>query len=470
MEISLDNIKNKAVTVMGLGLNGGGLATAKFFAEKGAIVTVTDLKTAEELRPSVEKLKDFENIKFILGEHRIEDFANADIVIKNPGVKLEGNKFLKVAKQIESDISVFLAISKAPIIAVTGSKGKSSTVKALHYCLKQIGYDAFLGGNITVSPLSFIEQTSAETPVVLELSSWQLSDLRNSNLLKPKVAIITPVMPDHLNWYGTMENYIADKKLIYKNMSEEDYLICNSDDDWGKVFAGETKAKTLWYSEKKLTDNQDGVFFNNEEKGYIKFEGKTEQILSSETKVPGIKLKQNLLNASLASFLYARQNKDHNKTPKLIMEAMKDYAGLEHRLEFFHEYKGIKFYNDTAATIPQATVAALKAFPTPPILICGGTDKNIDFGILAEQAKLAKKIFLLQGSATDLLLPLLEQAGISHQGVFDNLEKLLLKVKKESNQDDIVLLSPGAASFGMFKNEFDRGNKFKELVKKLFTD
>ncbi len=474
MEISINNIKDKLVTVMGLGRNGGGLATAKFFAEKGAIVTVTDLKTEKELQPSVEKLAQYKNIKFVLGEHRIEDFENADIVIKNPGVKLEGNKFLKVAKQIETDISIFLAISKAPILAVTGSKGKSSTVKALHYGLKQLGYNAFLGGNITVSPLNFLEETNENTPVVLELSSWQLADLRNSNLLKPKVAIITPVMPDHLNWYGTMEKYLEDKKLIYKNMTEENFLICNSDDEWGKIFAKESKAKVLWYSEKELEENKEGVFFDKEENAYCKVsqnskedKPKIEQVLSSiDSKIPGIKLKQNLANASLALLLY--DNKNTQKNAKKIMQAMKDYGGLEHRLEFFHEYNNIKFYNDTAATIPQATVAALKAFKNAPILICGGTDKKIDFTLLAKNAHLAKKIFLLQGSGTNLLLPLLEKENITNEGVFDKLEDLLVSVKSKSEEGDIVLLSPGAASFGMFKNEFDRGNQFKETVKKLF--
>ncbi len=420
MEISLKNIKGKLVTVMGLGLNGGGLATAKFFAENDAEVIVTDLKSSEDLAPSIKALEKYSNIKFILGEHRIDDFKNADIVIKNPAVKLEGNKFLKEAKQIESDISVFLAISKAPILAITGSKGKSSTVNALFYGLKKLGYNAFLGGNITVSPLSFIEQTNEDTPVVLELSSWQLSDLKKSKLLKPKIAIITPIMPDHQNWYGSMEKYVADKKIIYQNMDEDDFLICNNDDAWGKIFAEETRAKKFWYSENQLPQNKCGVFFDKDQNGFCKINSnnktqdekfeiqnktentqieniqnencKTEKLLSAESsKIPGIKLKQNVLNASLALLLYSQ------KSPRQIMEAMKNYGGLEHRLEFFHTYKGIKFYNDTTATIPEAVVSALKAFSNPPILICGGTDKNLDFTLLAENAFLAKKNIFIAG-------------------------------------------------------------------------
>ena len=459
METSLQNSKGLSVTVMGLGLNGGGLATAEFFARGGAAVTVTDLKTAEELAPSIEKLKRFPNIRFVLGEHRIEDFKNADIVMKNPGVKLEGNKFLQAAKHIESDISVFLSLSKAPILAVTGSKGKSSTVSALYYGLKKLGYTAFLGGNITVSPLSFIEKTSKKTPVVLELSSWQLADLKQSSLLKPKIAIMTPVMPDHLNWYGSMEKYVADKKLIYKNMTAEDFFICNYDDK----FAKETYANVFWYSEKKLPENLSGVFFDSDGDGFYKLNKNSSpvRLLSKNCKVPGIKLKQNVLNAAFTLVLYGAD-------PEAVFTVMSEYAGIEHRMEFFYETDGIKFYNDSAATIPEAVAAALNSFTAPPVLICGGTDKCLDFTPLAKNANRAKKIFLLHGSGTDLLLPLFEKYGVKNEGVFKNLHDLLSAAKSQLKAGDTVLFSPGATSFGMFKNEFDRGNQFKEKVKELF--
>lgn len=460
MEISLETIKKLSVTVMGLGLNGGGLVTAEFFAKHGANVTVTDLKTEEELKPSVEKLKVFSNIRFVLGCHRLEDFQNSDLVIKNPGVKREGNKFLEAAKNIESDISIFLSLSKSPILAVTGSKGKSSTVSALYYGLKNSNFNAFLGGNITVSPLSFLEQTDEHTPVVLELSSWQLADLKNRSYFKPEISIITPIMPDHLNWYGTMEKYVADKKLIYKNIDENNILICNYDDGWGKIFASETKAKVFWYSEKKLPENSDGAFFDNDQNGICKINGKKYNILSSKAKVPGIKLRQNVLNAGLALLLYGvKQDK--------LLNVMDSYGGIEHRMECFYEKNGVKFYNDSAATIPEAAAAAVNAFSKPPILICGGTDKNLDFTPLVQNARKAKNIFLLNGSGTEVLIPLLKNNGIKYIGGFNALEELLAVLKPRLEKGDNVVLSPGATSFGMFKNEFDRGNKFKEAVKKI---
>ena len=267
---TIDDIFGLKITIMGLGLNGGGLASARFFAEHGANVTVTDMKTKEELQPSLERLSDLK-IRYILGKHDLEDFSNADMIIKNPGVKLQNNKFLSVAKSIETDISVFLRLTKAPIIAVTGSKGKSSTVSAIHWGLKEAGFKSFLGGNITVSPLTFLKDTNEETPVVLELSSWQLSDLRGRNLLKPKIAVITPIMPDHQNWYGSMEAYVADKKVIYENQDNKCYTICNADDSWGKIFASETKSKVLYYSAKsQISDNSNKIAYKG---GFIEKDG-----------------------------------------------------------------------------------------------------------------------------------------------------------------------------------------------------
>ena len=250
---TLEDIKDKNVLVMGLGLNGGGEATVRFLLKHGANVTITDMKTKEQLASTISSLEndnelDCSKIKYVLGCHTIEDFENADVVIKNPGVKYTGNKYLAVAKQIETDLSIFLHFTKAPIIAITGSKGKSSTVSAIHYGLTQAGFQTFLGGNITVSPLTFLDKTSEKTPVVLELSSWQLSDLRGRKLLKPYISLITKIVPDHQNWYGNMESYVADKKLIYADQDESCFSIFTSDDQWGEIFASESKAQILRYS------------------------------------------------------------------------------------------------------------------------------------------------------------------------------------------------------------------------------
>lgn len=452
---TIEDIRNKKVTIMGLGLNGGGEATVRFFLKHGAFVTVTDLKTKEELQSTIDKLENdinvnTTNLRYVLGEHNLEDFENADVVIKNPGVKFEGNKYLAVAKNIETDLSLFLHFSKAPIIAVTGSKGKSSTVSAIHYILLKGGYKSFLGGNITVSPLTFLDETNESTPVVLELSSWQLADLRGRNLLKPQIAVVTLIVPDHQNWYHSMEKYVDDKKLIYASQDENCFTLCNTDDDWGKVFASETKGKVLWY----------GKNLNND--------------LIDELAVPGEHMRLNVTTAALVCKTFGM---DENN----ILEIAKTYTGIQHRLEYFHSCSinniNYKFYNDSAATVPEAASAALDAFNGTIHFVTGGTDKECDFAFLKKNVNKAKTIWLLSGTATDKLIPILEESKVEYCGPYNNVEALLKDLKGALNkiednsscqENHTVLFSPGATSFGMFKNEFDRGNTWKKLVKDFF--
>jgi UDP-N-acetylmuramoylalanine--D-glutamate ligase len=458
---------------MGLGLNGGGLASARFFASCGARVTITDKKTAQELAPSIEALKEYPDIRYVLGTHELDDFTNADIVIKNPGVKLTGNPYLAASKRIESDISIFLALTKAPILAVTGSKGKSSTVSALQWGLRALGYNSFLGGNITVSPLTFLDETDENTPVVLELSSWQLADLRDRKLLKPRVAILTPVMADHQNWYGNMESYVADKKLIYADMDGSSHLICNADDEWGPVFASEVRtqgergaqgerANIHWYSAHELDGRDleptDGAWLAADGRGFMR-QGNSDpfEILPAALAVPGQHMRANLLNAAQALVLFGAE-------PKAVGPALANFPGIEHRLELFHEKHGVRWYNDSAATIPEATCAAITSFEKPVILIAGGTDKNLDFTPLAETASRAKKIFLLAGTGTDKLMPMLAARGVAFSGPYPNLDAIVNAARDAAEKGDIVVFSPGATSFGLFTNEFDRGNKFRIAV------
>lgn len=488
----LSDIKGKKITVMGLGLNGGGEAAVRFFAKHGARVTVTDMKSAEELSPTIEKLKDLEeSITYILGEHRISDFENADCVIKNPGVKIEGNKYLSAAKNIETDISVFLHFSKSPLIAVTGSKGKSSTVSAIHYGLREAGIKSFLGGNITVSPLSFLEDTDEKTPVVLELSSWQLADLRGRNVLKPHIALITKIVPDHQNWYGNMESYVADKKLIYENQDENDFTILDADGDedsfkpenaslWGEIFASETKAKVLRYSRHSPLSSGGNSFFGVWEdfssggfEGKLLLPGMEKPVtILEKLSVPGKHIRLNALNAALVLYLMGIE-KDR------IKNILSGWKGVEHRLQYFYKAENnIRFFNDSCSTVPEATVAAAESFEKPVVLIAGGTDKGLSFEPLVDfldsrkNKNLPEAVFLLSGSGTEKIISGLEKNKTEYEGPFENLDALLVSLKKYIGEkklsDQTVVFSPGATSFGLFKNEFDRGNRFMEKVKEIF--
>ena len=502
---SVEDIKDKKITIMGLGLNGGGEAAVRFFLNKGAYVTVTDMKTQEQLQATIDKLNsdsslDHSRLSYRLGEHRIEDFENADCVIKNPGVKFEGNKYLAAARAIETDLSIFLRFTDCPIIAVTGSKGKSSTVSAIYYGLKEAGFDAFLGGNITVSPLTFFDQVNSDTPVVIEFSSWQLADLRGRGVLRPHISIITKIVPDHQNWYGNMEDYVADKRLIYADQSRGDYSIIDAEGDepgtgpdaalhnnaatWGDLFASETKATVIRYGKTKtektgvwLEEKADGSFLGKVQLANM---DKAETILTGLS-VPGEHMKTNVLNAALVMFLMG-------VPAQRTAEICKNWQGIDHRLQYFHSWKSpagttVKFYNDSCATVPEAAAAATQAFGKPIVLMTGGTEKGLELTPLIKTLTApdkdtikVKDIYLLEGSATDKLVPELDKAGVKYHGPFDGLEALLKEYKASfalrqaqgTEKEEIFVFSPGATSFGMFLNEFDRGNKYMDAVKKIF--
>lgn len=463
----LSDFKGKDVTVMGLGLNGGGFASALFFAAQGAYVTATDLRSKEVLKPTIEKLSKY-NIKYVLEKHDISDFKNADIVIKNPAVPAD-SPFLKVAKRIETDISVFLKLFKGRIIAVTGSKGKSTTVSAIYHIIKTVYPSAKLGGNITTSPLSFIDKLSIDDPVILELSSWQLADLTLCNKeetwsLKPEVAVITNIMPDHLNSYNGMEEYAADKKLIYKGQGKEDFTLCFND-EWGEIFAKETPATPVFFS--SFSANSDkaktaSAWLDKNGAGWITTPvGNTPALIVPEkVAIIGHHNRVNLLAACAALYLFGL-------SPEKISEAIADFPGIPHRMEFVCTTAGISFYNDTTATIPQAVIAAAESFTAPVRLISGGTDKKLDFEILDKLKGKTEMIYLLEGSATDKMIPYLEKYNIQWKGVFSSLEEATNSAFSESSKGDVIILSPGCTSFGMFANEFHRGDVFKEIVRSL---
>ena len=513
---SVEDIKGKKITVMGLGLNGGGEAAVRFFLKHGAYVIATDMKSEEILKPTVEKLNndkslDISKLTYRLGEHRIEDFENADCVIKNPGVKFEGNKFLQAAKNIETDLSIFLRFTKCPIIAVTGSKGKSSTVSAIHYGLKKAGFNAFLGGNITVSPLTFFDEVSEDTPVVLELSSWQLADLRGRKVLKPFISIITKIVPDHQNWYGNMEDYVKDKRLIYADQvySKENpcYSIFDAECDepghepdknlhnessWGQLFANESKACVLRYGKSMLSKNQFGAWLEENEKSqaYGKIllpEMDEPKVVLDGLSVPGEHMKTNVLNAALTLSLMGVE-------PSKIKEICKSWQGIEHRLQYFHSWNeksvSYKFYNDSCSTVPEAAAMATQSFGKSVILFTGGTEKGLELtpliNVLKNKGQFdvqnenkifpVKEIYLLEGSATNSIIAELEKTKVDFYGPFDGLDSLLKaftqnqlqkNLSEADSNEEVVVFSPGATSFGMFLNEFDRGNQFMDKVMNL---
>jgi UDP-N-acetylmuramoylalanine--D-glutamate ligase len=483
------------VTIMGLGLHGGGLESARYLALHGAECTVTDLRDEKTLAPSLEKLENPElrgRIRYVLGRHEMEDFSHADMVIKNPGVRPD-SPYLAGVKRIETDISLFLAASPARLHAVTGSKGKSGTASALHWVVQAAherpagsgwssGGKAYLGGNITVSPLTFLDELSPGDDVVLELSSWQLGDLKNKfnsrgePLLKPRTAILTAILPDHLDRYGAMEAYVRDKRIIYSGQDNADATIA-PDDPWGRGFLEESRGRPLPCSDLPLPGDLPGGWIEQLPGGSAGFVrttagGKAAEAVPPVLLVPGKHQKKNLLEAALALC-------DLGLSPAFTGGKLRTFPGIEHRLEFFREIEGIRFYNDTAATIPEAAAAAVEALAddpqsAPPILVAGGSDKNLDFTPLIEAIPKTGAVLLLAGTGSERIHALLGAAGISCQNPFDSVKaaseaalEAAKILRKKTGLTVPVLFSPGCASYGRLLNEFDRGRQWKEAVRNL---
>ncbi len=458
MKLRPERIAGLRVTVMGLGLHGGGLASALFFARRGARVTVTDTRAdVSSLEPALRQLRPY-GVREVLGRHEARDFAEADLVIKNPAVR-PGSPYLQTARDhgvaVETDLSIFLTLCPATLVAVSGTKGKSTTASAIHHCLRSVHPGARLGGNITVSPLEFLPELEPGDPVVLELSSWQLADLRGRDLLRPRVSVTTVILPDHQDRYPGMEAYVADKQVLFGEQRSTDWAVLNLDDPYQQDFPARTAAQVRWFSASPLPEGRAGAFLGGELRGFLQPGG--QEILPRDLLLPGRHNRVNLLAAALACRLFGLQAGQ-------VRSALASFPGIEHRLELVAQRGGVRFYNDSAATIPQATAAALESLEGPLVLLTGGTDKKLDFEPLRAWLRRPGTIVLLKGSATEKLEALLREEGLAYQGPFATLEEAVARAAAAVPEGGALLFSPGSASFELFQNEFDRGRRFRELV------
>jgi UDP-N-acetylmuramoylalanine--D-glutamate ligase len=471
LKIGPHEFAGRRVTVMGLGLHGGGLASALFLARHGARVTVTDHRQDPAAFQAFLPELAAHGVRTVLGRHEPSDFTQTDLVVKNPAVPLS-SPFLALARErdipVETDLSIFLGLCPGPVLAVTGSKGKSTSATALARCLQTRHAGCRLGGNVTVSPLGFLEDLAPEDPVVLELSSWQLSDLRDRGLLAPRVSLVTCILPDHQDKYPDLESYVADKRVLFASQKPGQFAVFNADDPWQRDFPQGTAAEVHWFSRAPLGPDRPGAYLQNGA-GLRREAGRTVTLLPPRLAVPGEHNRLNLLAAGLGARLFGLE-------PEPIAAALGSFAGIEHRLELVAEREGVRIYNDSAATIPEATAAALESLPAPVFLIAGGTDKNLEFRPLAGAAGRAAGIYLLAGSATRKIEALFRAEGIAFEGPFPGLAPAFQRAWEASRLRAAragaaggasLLFSPGCASFELFLNEFDRGRRFKELVAAL---
>ena len=458
MRVELGDFAGMRVTVMGLGLHGGGLASARFLMRHGAEVTVTDMKSERELEPALASLNGLP-VRLVLGRHDLSDFETADLVIKNPAVPRD-SEYLRASRNVETDVSLFCRLTDSPIIAVTGTKGKSTTASAIHHLLKSVDSEAKLGGNITTSPLAFVEQClDSSPPVVLELSSWQLADLAESGVMSPTVAVVTNIMKDHQNRYSDMDEYVDDKRVIFRHQRTDQFTVLNQDDERVRSFAAQTPAQTRVFSTGPLEPETSGGWLE-EEQAFRREGTEVDVLFEGPVRLVGAHNRVNLLAASVAAGLFGLR-------PEIMRREIPFFPGIEHRLELVATKKGVRYYNDSAATIPDATLAAVSSFRDPIHLIAGGTDKALDYTPFAPVGELVTSAHLLDGSATQRIVDALRHHCRRVRGPYQSLTEALEDAAATARDGDVVLLSPGCASFEMFANEFDRGRVFRSLVSAL---
>ena len=459
-----ESFKGKKITVMGLGLFGGGVGAVKYLVSQGAEVTVTDLKSAEELSASLKRLDDLP-VKFKLGKHDEEDFVNVDMLVVSPAVP-DDSKFLEIAFKnsirIDSELSIFFRLCPAPIIGITGSNGKSTTTSLLGEMLKESGIKTWVGGNIGISLLENLKEIKPDDVVVLEISSFQLEYLARIEA-SPHISIVTNIAPNHLDRHKTMENYIGIKKAIIHYQQEDDYAIMNYDDPILKKW--ETKGHQLWFSATKELEH--GAFLRNNEI-IINHNSKSTVIpCSTQINIKGIHNWQNIMAASYAAILM-------HADVESIKNAITGFTGLEHRLEYAQSINEVQYYNDSKATTPEAAIAGVKAFDSPTILIAGGYDKQVSLHQFAQECARNTKCVILIGNTAKTIQTLIQDIKEKKRKpevyMAASLDESVRKASEVAEPGDIVLLSPACASFGMFANYEERGKKFKEFVRHIVAE
>jgi len=453
------NIKGKQVTVMGLGLHGGGAAVVKWLAKHGAKITVTDLKTKAELKNSLSQLKKYK-INWVLGKHLEKDFNHADFIVKNPGVPSD-SKYLKIARKnkilIENDASLFFKHCAGKIIGVTGTRGKSTTAILIHRLLP----NSYLGGLPQMSMMDILEKVKKNNYAVLELSSWQLEILGEQDK-SPDIAIVTNIFPDHLNRYNSMREYVKAKKNIYLHQNRDDTVVLNKDNSETRKIGRQVKSKRYWASKN---------YFAEENGCYIKDSSIYFRKQGQETKLANVKDIKISGEGNLENVLIALATASSIKINSLKFRAiLRLFKGLPGRMETIGNFKGITYINDTTSTIPDATIIALKQISGKrTVLIAGGDFKNIPDSRYKELAKYIKQkckvVVLFSGKGSQQIIKQLKPTNIVTE--VKNMAEALSIAKSFAQPGDTILLSPACVSFNLFVNEFDRGDQFSNYVKQI---
>ncbi len=452
-------IKGKKVAIIGLGVSNIPLIDELY--KLGANITLFNNKDVENLDKTIlDKIYEYK-LKFFFGENYLNKLVGFDVIFRSPSCRPDTPQIEAEVKRgalLTSEIELVLEMCPGTTIGITGSDGKTTTTSLIYQILKEQGFNCYLGGNIGIPLFTKIKEMKPEDYVVLELSSFQLMTMKVS----PQIAVITNVTPNHLDIHKSYDEYKEAKANIFKMQNESDLLVLNYDNDITRNFAKEAKGNVVYFSSKEKLDN--GIILDD---GIIKDceNGLRRHIVNTKNiKLRGIHNAENICAAVAATKRFV--------SPEIQAKAVSEFSGVEHRLEFVKEINGAKWYNDSIASSPTRTIAGLNSFDENIVLIAGGYDKHLDYTPIAKPIVENVGALILLGQTANKIY-----SAVTYELKFikkdlpiykvNTLEEAVNKAKEVSKKGDVVLFSPASASFDMFKNFEERGNKFKQIVNKL---
>jgi len=445
-------LKDKRVLVVGLGKSG--VASALFLKAHGARVAVSDTKSGDELHNEIPVLLDH-GITVETGGHGERTFRGQDLIVVSPGVPVDAATLVQarsLGEAVIGEIELAAQFLPGPIVAITGSNGKTTTTTLTAEILTAGGLSTLVGGNIGTPAISLADRAKHDTVIVLEVSSFQLETIQT---FRPKIAVVLNVTPDHLDRHRTLEVYVDAKARIFENQRSDDFAVLNEDDPTCVTMAARAQAQIFWFSRQK--EVKQGAWVRD---GNILFRdsaGQREIMQVSEIPLKGAHNLENVLAAVCASALMGC-------APEKIRQAVRNFKAVEHRLEYVATIRGVDYYNDSKATNVDATIKALESFPANIHLILGGKDKGSDYSVLNDLLRQRVKRVYTIGAAAAKIESQIQGVEVVHA---ETLENALRKANAVAQPGDVVLLAPACASFDQFKSYEHRGKVFKEIVRGL---
>jgi UDP-N-acetylmuramoylalanine--D-glutamate ligase len=442
-------LNGKRALVVGLGKSG--VASALFMKAHGARVTVSDTKSGDELRNEIPVLLDH-GITVETGGHGERTFRGQDVIVVSPGVPVDAPPLVQarsLGETVIGEIELAAQFLPGPVIAITGSNGKTTTTTLTGEILTAGGIPVLVGGNIGTPAISLADRAKPETAIVLEVSSFQLETIQT---FRPKVAVVLNVTPDHLDRHHTFEIYTDAKARIFENQQPSDFAVLNADDPTCVAMSKRTRAQVFWFSRQKEVEQ--GAWVRDGNVVFRDSKGQREILQVSEIPLKGAHNLENVLAAVCAGALMGC-------APEKIRQAVHSFKAVEHRLEFVATVGGVDYYNDSKATNVDATIKALESFPANIHLILGGKDKGSDYTVLNDLIRQRVKRIYTIGAAAAKIESQVKGAEVVHA---ETLENAIRKANAVAQPGDVVLLAPACASFDQFKSYEHRGKLFKEIV------